>query len=71
MYAILFYNVLSRYFTKIYRDNFMNETPEQQAPVSAPTQAEKQNYTKWIIVGVGVLVVLYIAQSLLYPERAI
>ena len=71
MYAILFYNVLSRYFTKIYRDNFMNETPEQQAPVSAPTQAEKQNYTKWIIVGVGVLVVLYIAQSFLSPERAI
>lgn len=50
----------------------MNETPEQQeTPVSAPTPGEKQNYTKWIIVGVGILVVLYIAQSFLSPEHAI
>lgn len=50
----------------------MNETPEQQeTPVSAPTPGEKQNYTKWIIVGVVALVVLYVAQSFLSPERAI
>lgn len=50
----------------------MSEASEQQeTPTSVPTQGEKQNYTKWIIVGAVALVALYMAQSFLSPERAI
>lgn len=49
----------------------MNEIPEQQVPVSTQTEGQKQDYTKWIIIGVVGLVVLYGAQSLFSPERAI
>lgn len=49
----------------------MNEIPEQQTPVSTQTEDKKQDYTKWIIIGVVGLVVLYGAQSLFSPERAV
>ncbi len=49
----------------------MNEIPEQQAPVSVQSEGKKQDYTKWIIIGVVGLVVLYGAQALFSPERAV
>ncbi len=49
----------------------MNETSEQQTPASTQTGGKKQDYTKWIIIGVVGLVVLYGAQALFSPERAV
>lgn len=49
----------------------MNEIPEQQAPENSQTEGKKQDYTKWIIIGVVGLVFIYGAQSLFSPERAI
>ncbi len=43
---------------------------ESQTSTPSPTPGgEKKDYTKWIIIGAVVLVVLYVAQSMLSPQR--
>ncbi len=49
----------------------MNEIPEQQTPAEVQAEGKKQDFTKWIILGVVGLVILYGAQSLFSPERAV
>ena len=44
------------------------QTPES-APQAQGGGEQKKDYTKWIIVGVIVLVVLYVLQSMLSPTR--
>jgi hypothetical protein len=44
------------------------QEPQSGAPTQAP-QGEKKDYTKWIVIGVVVLVVLYALQYMFSPAR--